>query len=74
MPAETSPVTTGAPRSDEPGGGRPRPPRPDDVSADRTADTAADQHDGTDTWKQAADAAGTPRAARDVPEPDSLGG
>jgi hypothetical protein len=74
MPADTPPATTGAGQPDDPGGGRPRPPRPDGVSADRPADTAADQHDGTDTWKQAADAAGTLRAARDVPGPDSLGG
>jgi hypothetical protein len=74
MPADILTMTNGAKQPDAPGGEGPWPPRPDGVRADRTADAAADQHDGTDTWKQATDAAGRLRAARDVPEPDSLGG
>jgi hypothetical protein len=74
MPAETPPATTDTRQADDPGGERPRPPRPDGVRADRITDAAADQHDGTDTWKQAANAAGTLKATKDMPEPDSLGG
>ena len=74
MLTKTPPVRTDARQPDDPGGKRPRPSRPDGLSADPTADAAADQRDGTDTWKQAANAAGRLRVARDVPEPDSFGG
>jgi hypothetical protein len=76
MPAQTPPVATGAAgrADDRRGGAHARPPDPHGAHADQGADAAADQHDGTDTWGQATDAAGTVRATRDMPEPDSPGG
>jgi hypothetical protein len=66
MPTEPLPGQTGAkmPEQAEPLCNRP----------DAPVQVSPDEQHGTATWVQAADPAGTVRASKEVPEPDSFGG
>ena len=65
MPAQTPPVTPDARQPDDRVAESARPPPPGGARSGRSADAAADQHDGTDTWKQAADTTERLRATRE---------
>lgn len=66
MPTEPLPEQAGAklPEQAEPPCNR----------SDAPIQASPDEQRGTATWVQAADAAGTVRASKEVPEPDSFGG